>query len=229
MCCPPRIISEFAQVTHAKRLFLKTTSEEPALLMPYWYPRAKQPAKCKSSYPSELHQMTENTQLCTTWGGGRVRHKDEHTISSCFTNRFSARDFIQDRAAWKGKLRQQPAKPTSVFHHVPFSHWPISPLLKDNRTNNWPPPQPHPAFGPVCRSLSESTHPPVQESRATNHFCFERQLPIVWLYCTARVSGITAMMDPNQSAPFCHSFCSSFVQLQGHTAQHEEMMALVLV
>lgn len=216
MCCPPRIISEFAQVTHAKRLFLKTTSEDP------------QPAKCKSSYPSELHQMTENTQLCTTWGGGRVGHKDEHTISSCFTNRFSARLHSRSRSL-KGKLRQQPAKPTSVFHHVPFSHWPISPLLKDNRTNNWPPPQPHPAFGPVCRSLSESTHPTAQESRATNHFCFERQLPIVWLYCTARVSGITAMMDPNQSAPFCHLCCSSFVQLQGHTAQHEEMMALVLV
>lgn len=66
---------------------------EPALLMPYWYPRAKQPAKCKSSYPSELHQMTENTQLCMTWVGGRVGHKDEQTISSCFTNRFSATPF----------------------------------------------------------------------------------------------------------------------------------------
>lgn len=142
--------------------------------------------------------MTENTQLCTTWGGGRVGHKDEQTISSCFTNRFSARLHSRSRSL-KGKLRQQPAKPTSVFHHVPFSHWPISPLLKDNRTNNWPPPQPHPAFGPVCRSLSESTHPPAQESRATNHFCFERQLPIVWLYCTARVSGITAMLKSDGS------------------------------
>lgn len=42
-----RIISEFAQVTHTKWLFLKTTSEKPALLMPYWYPRAKQLTKCK--------------------------------------------------------------------------------------------------------------------------------------------------------------------------------------
>lgn len=92
-----------------------------ALLM---YPRAKQPAKCKSSYPSELHQMTENTQLCMTWGGGRVGHKDEHTISSCFTNRFSARDFIQDRAAWEGSyvssrrnLRQ--SSTTCRFHTDP--------------------------------------------------------------------------------------------------------------
>lgn len=160
MCCPPRIISEFAQVTHAKRLFLKTTSEEPALLMPYWYPRAKQPAKCKSSYPSELHQMTENTQLCMTWVGGRVGHKDEQTISSCFTNRFSARLHSRLRSL-KGKLRQQPAKPTSVFHDVPFSHWPISPLQKDNRTNNWPPPQPLTSNTPLlvrCVGVFQKVH-----------------------------------------------------------------------
>lgn len=202
MCCPPRIISEFAQVTHAKRLFLKTTSEEPALLMPYWYPRAKQPAKCKSSYPSELHQMTENTQLCMTWVGGRVGHKDEQTISSCFTNRFSARDFIQDRAAWKGSyassrrnLRQ--SSTTCRFHTDPsaLSKKITGPITDPASAAYFQ----HPAFGPVCRSLSESTHPTVQKSRATDHFCFERQLPIVWLSCTARVSGITAMLKSDGS------------------------------
>lgn len=236
MCCPPRIISEFAQVTHAKWLFLKTTSEEPAPLMPYWYPRAKQPAKCKSSYPSELHQITENTQLCMTWVGGRVGHKDEQTISSCFTNRFSARDFIQDCAAWKGKLLQQPAKPTSVFHDVPFSRWPISPLLKDNRTNNWPPPQPLTSNTPLlvrCVGVFQKVHTLLYKSL---------EPPIISvLNVSCRLCGCTALlvclgslpcwsqMDPNQSAPFCHSFCSSFVQLQGHTTQHDEMMALVLV
>lgn len=203
-----------------------------ALLM---YPRAKQPAKCKSSYPSELHQMTENTQLCMTWGGGRVGHKDEHTISSCFTNRFSARLHSRSRSL-RGKLRQQPAKPTSVFHHVPFSHWPISPLLKDNRTNNWPPPQPLTSNTPLlvrCVGVFQKVHTLLYKSL---------EPPIISvLNVSCRLCGCTALlvclgslpcwsqMDPNQSAPFCHSFCSSFVQLQGHTAQHEEMMALVLV
>lgn len=117
---------------------------------------------------------------------------------------------------------------------MPFSHWPISPLLKDNRTNNWPHSAAyfqHPAF--VCRSLSKQYTP------YTLYKSLEPPIISFW-YVSCRLCGCTALlmclgslpcwsqMDPNQSAPFCHFFCSSFVQLQGHTAQHDEMMALFL-
>lgn len=136
----------------------------------------------------------------------------------------------------KGKLRQQPAKPTSVFHDVPFSHWPISPLLKDNRTNNGPPPQPLTSNTPLlvrCVGVFQKVHTLLYKSleppiiSVLNVSCRSCGCPAL-LVCLGSLP-CWSQMDPNQSAPFCHSFCSAFVQLQGHTAQHDGMMALVLV
>lgn len=118
---------------------------------------------------------------------------------------------------------------------MPFSHWPISPLLKDNRTNNWPPPQPLTSNTPLlvrCVGVFQKVYTLLYKSL---------EPPIIsFLYVSCRLCGCTALLmclgslpcwsqvDPNQSAPFCHFFCFSFVQLQGHTAQHDEMMTLFL-
>lgn len=100
----------------------------------------------------------------------------------------------------KGKLRQQPAKPTSVFHDVPFSHWPISPLLKDNRTNNGPPPQPLTSNTPLlvrCVGVFQKVHTLLYKSL---------EPPIISVLnvscrlcgCPA-LSGITAMLKSDGS------------------------------